>query len=56
MCCINQPSIITLEPVQPYQTSTYIQTPYPTQPQDPLSQTPLSQVKIPEEPINYAEL
>ncbi len=56
MCCINQPSIITLEPVQPYQTSTYIRTPSPSLSQRPLSQTPLSQVKIPEEPINYAEL
>ena len=46
---MNQPSIITLEPVEEDQS-------YEPQSHASLSQPPLSQIKIPEESINYAEL
>ena len=61
ICFNNRSAIINLEPpMQQYKASSYIRTTsttsYCRNPNDHLSQKPLSQVQIPEEPINYAEL
>ena len=44
MCCINRPSIITLEPVEEEQS-------YKPQSHASLSQPPLSQIKIQKSPL-----